>query len=90
MLNHLEWLISNKIAVFDLSMGKTYYKEKWCNFEYDFFYEIYYDSKSLISIIFSKIIFLKFKLLFFLRDRNIVGGLLNFDKILYKLKAIKK
>ena len=90
MLNNLKWCLTNNITVFDLAIGKTDYKDKWCNFEYDFFYEIYYNSKSLISIIFSKIIFLKFKLLNFLRNRNVVGGLLNFDKILYKLKAIKK
>ncbi len=89
MLNHLEWCISNNFKVFDLAIGKSSYKEKWCNYEYDFFYHIHYNSKSLISRAIAGTVFLEFKVLRFLRNKGIIGNFINFDKIRYKLRAIK-
>lgn len=86
MLNHLEWLLTNKIAVFDLSMGKTYYKEKWCNYEYSFLYHVFYKKNSLLSKIKVELIVQELKLLQFLRNKNIIGKLFMFDKFLYTYK----
>ncbi len=89
MLNHLEWCISNNIKIFDLAIGKSSYKDKWCNYEYDFFYHIHYNSKSLISRVIAGTAFMEFKVLKFLRSKGIIGNLINFDKICYRLKTIK-
>ncbi|NMH88224.1 GNAT family N-acetyltransferase [Flavivirga algicola] len=86
MLIHLEWLIKNNINVFDLSMGKTYYKEKWCNHKYTFMYHLFYSKKSILSRICSRIIVQELKLIQFLRDKNIIGTLINFDKLLFNYK----
>ncbi|MDO5971138.1 GNAT family N-acetyltransferase [Flavivirga aquimarina] len=86
MLNHLKWCFENGISIFDLAIGKSDYKDKWCNYEYDFFYHIHYNNKSVISKIIAKIVFWELKILKSLRDRNIIGNLINFDKILYLIK----
>ncbi len=86
MVNHIEWLIHNNISVFDLSMGHTYYKEKWCNHHYHFFYHVFYNKKSIRSRLFAKIISQELKFLQFLRDKNIIGKLFMFDKFLYTYK----
>ncbi|WP_303317697.1 GNAT family N-acetyltransferase [Flavivirga abyssicola] len=87
MVNHIEWLIHNNIAIFDLSMGHTYYKEKWSNHQYYFFHHIFYNKKSILSILFAKIITHELKLLQFLRDKNIIGNFFVFDKLLYIYKS---
>ena len=86
MINHLEWLITNKMTVFDLSIGKTYYKEKWCNHEYHFIYHIFYNKTSILSRIKVYIIVQELKLIQFLRNKNIIGKLFMFDKFLYTYK----
>ncbi|MCF7560792.1 GNAT family N-acetyltransferase [Sabulilitoribacter multivorans] len=86
MINHIDWLINNNFTLFDLSMGKTYYKEKWSNYKYIFYYHIFYKRKSLLSKILVNIIALELKFIQFLRDKNIVGNFINFDKLLYKFK----
>ncbi|TGV03941.1 GNAT family N-acetyltransferase [Flavivirga rizhaonensis] len=87
MMNHLEWLINNNIAVFDLSMGKTYYKEKWCNHTYTFIYHIFYNKKALLSKVCANIIVNELKFIQFLRNKSIIGKLINFDKFLYYYKS---
>ncbi len=87
MMNQLEWLINNNISVFDLSMGKTYYKEKWCNYTYTFIYHVFYNQKSLLSKVCANIIANELKFIQFLRDKNIIGKLINFDKLLYNYKS---
>lgn len=83
MQNHLQWLIDQKLSVFDLSMGHSYYKKKWCNGVYTFDYHIFYNKKSLFSRIAAQLIALELKCLQYLRNRQIVGKLINFDKIKY-------
>ncbi|OEK08534.1 hypothetical protein A8C32_03515 [Flavivirga aquatica] len=86
MLYHLEWLTENSVAIFDLSMGKTYYKQKWSNHEYDYIYHVFYNKKSIISSIYSNIIIQELKFIQFLRDRNIIGRLFMLDKLIYSYK----
>lgn len=86
MVNHLEWLIKNNTAVFDLAIGKTYYKEKWCNHEYNFMYHVFYNKKSILSKLNANIIAIELKIIQFLRDKNIIGKLFMIDKLLYKYK----
>lgn len=86
MLNHLEWLIKNNMRIFDLSMGKTYNKAKWSNHKYTLVYHVFYNKTSILSKIYAKITVQELKLMQLLRDKNIIGNLINFDKFFYRLK----
>ncbi|MFD1613953.1 GNAT family N-acetyltransferase [Gelatiniphilus marinus] len=87
MHNHLEWLIKNKFRFFDLSMGKTYNKEKWSNHKYTLMYHVFYNNASVISKLCAKITVKELQLMQYLRDKNIVGKLINMDRFLYLLKG---
>jgi len=89
MLKHLDWCFENQIAIYDLSIGETGQKIKWCNYSYDFKYHIFYNPKSVSSRLSTQIIYLKLKLKQFLRDKNIIGKLFQYDKFFYK-RRIKK
>ncbi|PCJ92301.1 MAG: hypothetical protein COA50_15870 [Flavobacteriaceae bacterium] len=89
MLKHLEWCLNNGIQNFDLSMGETKFKIKWCNHHYDFKYHIFYNLKSLKSRIKLGFMLLKLKLKQYLRDKNILGKLFRYDKFLYKRRGHK-
>ncbi|WP_203258682.1 GNAT family N-acetyltransferase [Hyunsoonleella ulvae] len=87
-LNNIKWCLKSEITVFDMGIGVSPYKSKWCNHKYSFNYRIYYKKSSLFSILFSKLLASELKIIQFLRDKKIIGGILNFDKILYKLQLI--
>ncbi len=89
MVKHIDWCISNQISVFDLSMGETDYKIKWCNYEYPFFYDIFYNKKSLTSVVKTYITVKKLELKQYLRDRNIIGKLFQYDRFFYKSRVKK-
>jgi CelD/BcsL family acetyltransferase involved in cellulose biosynthesis len=89
MLKRLEWCFEYQVPLFDLLMGETEHKLRWCNHTYDFKYHIFYNPKSLASILSTQIIYLKLKLKQFLRDKNIIGKLFQYDKFFYK-RRIKK
>ncbi|MBS9463881.1 GNAT family N-acetyltransferase [Flagellimonas sp. 389] len=86
MFANIEWCLDNKISIFDLSMGKTYNKQKWCNYEYRFMYHVYYNSDSLFGRLSSSMVMLKLKLIQYLRNKGIVGNLFQFDKLRYWIK----
>lgn len=88
MLNHLKWCFKNNITVFDMAIEVTPYKAKWCNHIYYFYNRIYYNNSSLFSILFSQLIYLELRSIQLLRDKKIIGGIFNFDKVLYKLQRI--
>jgi CelD/BcsL family acetyltransferase involved in cellulose biosynthesis len=82
MLKKLEWFYSHNIEFYDLAMGHNYFKEKWANFEYTFFTHIFYTDSFMGRL---KAHVLKKKLIFiqFLRNKGVVGKLVNLDKLLY-------
>lgn len=89
MLKHLEWCKNLGITTFDLSMGDTDFKLKWCNYTYGFDYHIFYNPKSLPSVISANLIEQKLKFKQYLRQKNIIGKLFQYDKFFYK-KQLKK
>ena len=89
MLKHLDWCFLHQIAQYDLSIGETGQKIKWCNYSYDFKYHIFYNPKSVSSLLLTQIIYSKLKLKQFLRDKNIIGKFFQYDKFFYKRRAKK-
>ncbi|SFW16374.1 GNAT family N-acetyltransferase [Cellulophaga fucicola] len=86
MVNHITWCIQNNVSIFDLSMGETYYKLKWSNYHYNFYNRLYYNNNAIVDIAWVKITRLKFRLLQYLRDKQILGKYFSLDKLLYKVK----
>lgn len=89
MLKHLDWCKKNEMAIFDLSKGVTDYKVKWCNHTYTFYYQLFYNPKSLLSVCAVHLISLKLRLKQYLRDKNIIGKWFQYDKFFYKRQIQK-
>lgn len=83
MVKHIDWCIEHQIPIFDLSIGETGQKIKWCNYSYDFKYHVFYNPGSVSSRLKTRIICLKLKQKQFLRDKNIIGKNLKLLKSIY-------
>ncbi len=87
LLKQLEWCFANNIKIYDLMIGKTYYKEKWCNTQYHYNYEQFYKSNiqgAIIAWLFGSF----YKLKQFLRDRGVIGNLFSMDKFAFRLHKL--
>ena len=82
----LEWCLLNNKTIFDLSMGKTDYKTKWCNETYTFYYHIFYRKFAVIPAMTAFAIKMEFLTKQYLRDINLIGNKWSLDKIKYKLR----
>lgn len=71
LMKILEWAFKNHYETFDFSKGYYDYKESWSDLKYDFEYHIYYDSHSIVSSAFAKLIQLFYKNKQYLREKNI-------------------
>lgn len=88
LYNQLEWCFQNNFTTFDLSMGASYYKEKWSNYTYHFNCRLYYNTTSIIDQSWFCLQKTKLTTLQYLRDKNIIGGLFSLDKLYFKIKSI--
>lgn len=86
MRYHIKWCFDHNIQLIDLAMGKTNFKEKWCNYVYYFHHHFFYNKNNLGALVQLCFEFTKFKLWQALRNMGIVGHRFRFDKLLYKLK----
>lgn len=87
MLKHIEWCIANNIIIFDLGMGYTAYKVKWCNHIYRFNHHLFYHPANIISMSTAALIITKCRLRQFLRDKNVIGKRLQLSKLLYRTRV---
>ena len=74
----LEWAFENKYKTFDFSKGYFDYKERWSDLKYNFEYHLYYDAKSIGSVLIANSIARFFKTKQYLRE-------LEVNKKLHKL-----
>jgi len=83
----IEWSIEQNIKIFDFSKGYFDYKKRWASKEYDFEYQIIYDSTSIyassIALFFKKY----FELKQILRDKKVNEKL---HSLTYRLKKKSK
>lgn len=87
MLKHLEWCIDGQVAIYDLSMGESDFKSKWCNHSYLFDYQLIYQPNSISQRLMAVAMILKLKIKQFLRDMGIVGGIIQLDKLKYRKES---
>ena len=90
MLKHLEWCFEKKINVYDLSMGDSDFKNKWCNYNYRFNYQLFYDPNSYPQRIVAFLLVFKLRLKHYLRNRGIIGGFIQLDRLNYYRWGRKK
>ena len=88
MAKRLEWCFENGFNVLDLSMGETDYKLKWCNHQYNLYFHLFYNSKSISAQYRKNLILGKLKFKQYLRDKEILGKLIRLDKIKYQIKKL--
>ncbi|WP_149304328.1 GNAT family N-acetyltransferase [Pareuzebyella sediminis] len=89
MLKRLEWCFEQDYRVLDLSMGVTDYKIKWCNHHYDLYFHVFYKANSISTLFKAKIQCEKLRFKQYLRDRNILGKLVRYDKIKYRIGQLR-
>jgi len=51
----IEWCFNNKKNTLDFSKGFFEYKQRWANYTYWYEYHLYYDKKSLISLVLANV-----------------------------------
>ncbi len=51
LMKQIEWCIENKVESISFSKGDFYWKRRWCNTVYDYDYEVFYNSRSLKSVL---------------------------------------
>lgn len=79
ILKLLEWSFENDIKIFDYTQGDFEYKKRWSDTNYDTFYHVLYDSKSIKSTIMASGLHTYFNLKRIFRERK-------FNKIYHNLK----
>jgi len=85
MLKQLEWCFEQQKKVFDMSIGQTAYKTKWCNQAYTSNYLVCYPKKSMLSSISAHVVVLGLIMKQHLRNYNIIGHTWSIDALKYKL-----
>ena len=85
----LEWCFDQGFDTFDVSMGETVFKHKWCNQHYDLYFHMFYNSKSIPSVLKYKVQRSKLELKQYLRDKDILGKFIQLDKLKFRLKALR-
>lgn len=86
---HLGWCYENGISVFDLMMGETPYKIKWCNHRYDYEYHIFF-ALNPVDRLLGGLKLTQLRLKQWLRDKGIAGKLIQIDKIKYQMKSFRR
>ncbi|MDO5980466.1 GNAT family N-acetyltransferase [Flavivirga spongiicola] len=91
LIKQIEWCINNNIDFIDFSFGTYYWKKRWCNTSYKHNYHIFYNSKSLLSIIKSKVYVSKIKIKHVLRERGLIDKYhVKKQKLKNTIKPLKK
>ena len=91
MYKNIEWCYQNQYNVWDVSKGATENKLRWSNHIYLFEYHIFYNNKSLLSKFLAFIYEKKLKAKQLLRNKGIIGGIFQLDRLYYytKMKKLK-
>lgn len=87
-MKRLEWCFERGFDTFDLSMGETDYKIKWCNHHYDLYFHVLHNPKSPSAVFKSRVLISKLRFKQYLRDKDILGKWCRFDKFKYWLRHL--
>lgn len=91
MYKNIEWCYENDYTVWDVSKGATENKLRWSSHTYLFEYHIFYQTKFPLQRFLACIACHKLKIKQFLRDKGIIGGMFQLDRLYYhtKMKKLK-
>ncbi|WP_422080660.1 GNAT family N-acetyltransferase [Ulvibacterium sp.] len=91
MYKNIAWCYKNNYTVWDVSKGATENKLRWSNHSYLFEYHIFYQTKSPLQRFLAFTTYRKLKIKQFLRDKGIIGGMFQLDRLYYhtKMKKLK-
>lgn len=87
-MKRLEWCFEQGFDILDLSMGETDYKLKWCNHQYDLYFHVFHNSKSVAAVFKSRVRISKLTFKQYLRDKDILGKLFKLDKFKYWIRNL--
>lgn len=79
ILKMLEWSFNNGIKIFDYTQGDFEYKKRWSSDTYQTHFHLFYDSKSIRSLVIANFIVFYFNFKRVFRDKN-------YNKIYHQLK----
>lgn len=89
MMKRLDWMIHHNFKLYDFMMGETFFKVKWSNVTYHYYYHLLYKADSPVGILKCSILKAKLQMKQFLRDTGILGKWFSMDKYLYRKMANK-
>jgi len=91
MYKNIEWCYKNNFSVWDVSKGATANKLRWSNHTYQFEHHIFYKKNSPIHRFSAFITSRKLRIKQSLRDKGIIGGMFQLDRLYYytKMKKLK-
>jgi hypothetical protein len=85
LIKQIEWCISNNINFINFSYGDYYWKRRWCNMVYKYDYHIFFNSKSIKSIVTAVIYRSEIKIRHVLREKKIID---KYHEIKWKIYNI--
>jgi len=80
LMNQIEWCIDNDIKIISFGKGSFYWKKRWCNTQYEYDYQMFYNSKSIKATIQAQLYFYKKKFKQFLREKKVIEKYHQFKK----------
>ncbi len=91
MYKNIQWCYKNDFSIWDLSKGATDNKVRWSNHTYRFYCHLIFNRKSVVSKMLVNLQTQKLKIKQFLRDKGIIGGLFQLDRVYYytNMKKLK-
>jgi hypothetical protein len=72
LIKQMEWCIDNNISFINFSYGDYYWKRRWCNMVYKYDTHIFFNSKSIKSIVKALIYSFEIKIKHILREKKII------------------
>jgi hypothetical protein len=90
LIKQIDWCLLNGVEFMTFSHGSYYWKKRWCNYEYLYTYDIFYNKKSILSLANAAFETLHLKLRHYLREQGYINKFHEIKNTLKeKIKPIK-
>lgn len=89
MYKNIGWCYENNYSIWDVSKGQTENKRRWSNHIYKFEHHLFYKSNSILAKWFTLLTANQLRFKQILRDKGIIGGIFQLDRVYYYTKRLK-